>query len=172
MLCLVSVSAFPETGSFLKGHSPGRPSISQDDIEHIRVTFHYSQKHSVRHVSRQLRIPKSTVYDAHGRLKLRASKLQFVQHIQPRDKSQRVNIVTFMPKQLTAVTITSGKFFSPTRSLYIHTIGVLNSHNCRIWGSENPWSNGAYSRQHVGPNCWTLLPRGRRHECTLPGYAR
>jgi transposase len=67
---------FQETGSVVKGHSPGRPSTSQDDTEHIRVAFQRSPKSSVRHVSRQLHIPKSTVHDVvHRRLKLRAYKL-------------------------------------------------------------------------------------------------
>jgi hypothetical protein len=70
---------FQETGSVVKGHSPGRPSTSQDDIERIRVAFQRSQKRSVRHVSRQLQIPKITVHDVvHRRLKLRAYRLQLV----------------------------------------------------------------------------------------------
>jgi hypothetical protein len=77
---------FQETGSVLKGHSPGWPSTSQDDTGRIRVAFQRSPKRSVRHVSRHLQIPKSTVHDVHSRLKLRAYKLQVAQHIQPRDK--------------------------------------------------------------------------------------
>jgi hypothetical protein len=30
---------FQETGSVVKGHSPGRPNTSQDDTERIRVAF-------------------------------------------------------------------------------------------------------------------------------------
>jgi hypothetical protein len=36
---------FQETESVLKGHSPGRPSTSQDDTERIRVLFQRSPKH-------------------------------------------------------------------------------------------------------------------------------
>jgi hypothetical protein len=57
----------------------------------------------------------------HRRLKLHGSKLQLVQHIQPCEKP-RVNTVMFMLKLLTAVTIISGKFFSPMRSFYTYMV--------------------------------------------------
>jgi transposase len=67
---------FKETGSVVKGHSPGRPSTSQDDTERIRVAFQRGPKRVVWNVSRQLQIPKITVHDVvHRRLKLRAYRL-------------------------------------------------------------------------------------------------
>jgi hypothetical protein len=67
---------FQETGSVVKGQSPGKPSTSKDDTERIQVVFQRSPKRFVRHVSRQLQIPKSTVHDVvDRRLKLRAYKL-------------------------------------------------------------------------------------------------
>jgi hypothetical protein len=67
---------FQETGSVVKGHSPGSPSTSQDDTERIRVAFQHSPKRCVRLDSSQLQIPKSKVHDVmHRRLKIRAYKL-------------------------------------------------------------------------------------------------
>jgi hypothetical protein len=65
---------------------------------------------------------KNTVYDVvHRRLQLHEYKLQIVQYIQPCVKPQRINCVTFMLEQFTALTVISGKFFSPTRPLSTHT---------------------------------------------------
>jgi hypothetical protein len=126
------------SGSIVKGHTPDRPSTSQDDAERIRVAFQRRPKRSVRHVSCQLQIPKSTLRDVvHRRLNLRAYKIPLVQDIQPCDKPQSVNFVTFMLEQLTADDSYLQKIlFSDEATL--HTHGVANRHNCGIWGSENP----------------------------------
>jgi hypothetical protein len=123
---------FQETSSVMKGHSPGRPSTSQNNTERIRVAFQRSPKRSVRHVSHQLQIPKSTVHEVvHRRLKLHAYKLQLVQHIRPCNKPQWVNFVTFMLEQLTADDDYLQKIIFSDEATS-HTHGVVNCHNCRI----------------------------------------
>jgi hypothetical protein len=68
-------------------------STSQDDTERIQVAFQCSLKRSVLHVSRQLQILKTMVHDiVDRRLKLCMYMLQLVQHIQPCDKPQGVNL--------------------------------------------------------------------------------
>jgi hypothetical protein len=151
---------FQEAGSVVKGHSPGRPSTSHDDTKRIRVAFQRSPKHSVLHVSRQLQIPKSTVHDVlHRRLKLRAYKQQLVQHIQPRDKPQRVNFVTFMLEQLTADDNYLQKILFSDEATF-HTHGVVNRHNCRIWGSENPHALMEHVRDSPEVNVWCGIMSG------------
>jgi hypothetical protein len=152
---------FQETGSVVKGHSPGRPNTSQDDTQRIRVAFQRSPKRSVLHVSRQLQIPKSTVHDVvHRRLKLRAHKPQLMQHIQPRDKPQRVNFVTFMLEQLNADYSYLQKILFSDEAIF-HTHGVVNRHNCRIWGSENPHALMEHVHDSSRVNMWCGIMSGR-----------
>jgi hypothetical protein len=127
---------FPGTGSVLKGHPPCRPSTSQDGTERVRVAFQRSPKRSVRRVSRQLQIPKSTVYVAHRILKLRTYKLQLEQHVQSRDKPQRANFVNGYAK-------TAQDSVSYLRKIirgghFTHTHGVVNRPKCRMRVSDTP----------------------------------
>lgn len=112
-------------------------STSQDDTECIQVAFQCSPKHSGWHVSHQLQNTKSMVHDvAQRRLKLCVQKLQLVQYIQPCNKPQRVNCVTFMLEQLTTVDDYLQKIIFFNEAIF-HTYGILNWYNCRIWGSKN-----------------------------------
>jgi hypothetical protein len=136
MLQLISVSISDITSSkqpaVYKGHSSGKTSTSQVDTECIQVALKCSPKHSGWHVSHQLQITKSMVHDAvHSRFKLHVQKLQLVQHIQLCDKPQRVDCVTLMLEQLTAVDDYLQKTILSDETIF-HTHGILNCHNSRI----------------------------------------
>ena len=49
---------FVETGCFCKGESPGRPRVSDDNIERVRDAFMRSPRKSVTRASRELDTPK------------------------------------------------------------------------------------------------------------------
>jgi hypothetical protein len=116
------------SGSVLKGNSPGRPSTSQDNTEHIQVAFQLSLKHSAWHISCQLQIPKSKMHDVvHKRLKLHAHKLQLVQYIHPCNKPQRVNFVTFMLEQLTADASLSNRMLHQPILVPLYTLLWMNN---------------------------------------------
>lgn len=55
----------------------------------------------------------------------------------PHDKLERVNSVTFILEELTADDNYLQKILFSDKAIF-HTHGVVNCHNCRIWGSENP----------------------------------
>jgi hypothetical protein len=82
------------------------------------------------------------VHDVNRRLKIHAYKRQFVQHIQPHDKLERVNSVSFKLEQLMTIDDNADdnylqKILFSDKAIF-HTRGVVNHHNCRIWGSKNP----------------------------------
>ena len=52
---------FVETGCLCKGRSPGRPRVSDDNIEGVREVFLQSPRKSVARASRELNMPKMTV---------------------------------------------------------------------------------------------------------------
>jgi hypothetical protein len=53
---------FVETGCFCKGRSPGRPRVSDDNIERVREGFLQSPLKSEARASRELDMPKTTVW--------------------------------------------------------------------------------------------------------------
>jgi hypothetical protein len=58
-----------ETGCLCKGKSPGRPRVSDDNIEKVREAFKRSPRNSVARASRELGMPKMTVWKVlHKRL--------------------------------------------------------------------------------------------------------
>ena len=57
----------------------GRPRTSEESVERIRETFRRSPTKSVRQVSRELQMPRSTIHDVlHKRLRLTAHKVHIL----------------------------------------------------------------------------------------------
>ena len=50
-----------ETGSILDRKRSGRPSIHEETVDAVRVTFHRNPRKSIRVASNKLAIPRSTV---------------------------------------------------------------------------------------------------------------
>ncbi|KAG8325305.1 hypothetical protein J6590_071097 [Homalodisca vitripennis] len=57
------IQQFKDTGSVLKGKSPGRPTVSAENVERIRASCCRSPKKSLVRRSLELGLPRSTVYD-------------------------------------------------------------------------------------------------------------
>ena len=67
-----------ETGCLCKGKSIGRPSHSEETVDRVRQSFLRSPMKSLRKASRELALPRSTVWDVlHKRLKFKAYKKNF-----------------------------------------------------------------------------------------------
>jgi len=69
-----------ETGSILDRKRSGRPSIDEETVDAVRVTFHRSSRKSNCIASNKLAVSRSTIHKVlHKRLRLHAYKLQIVQ---------------------------------------------------------------------------------------------
>ena len=152
---------FRDTGSVLKGHSPGRPRTSEDKVEEIRQSCIRSPKKSIARRSLQLNIPKSTLHDViRRRLRLRAYKIQLRHQIKPADRPTRTDFASFM---LNAIddnpTLLKRVLFSDKATFHIN--GVVNRHNCRIWGSEQPNIVHEHVRDSPKVNVWCGLMHDR-----------
>ena len=67
---------FMETGSILERKRSGRPSIDEETVDAVHVTFYRSPRKSIRVASNELAISRSTVHKLlHKRLRLHAYKL-------------------------------------------------------------------------------------------------
>ncbi|KAJ4447807.1 hypothetical protein ANN_09815 [Periplaneta americana] len=118
---------------------------------------------SVRRASRELAIPKSTIHDVlHKRLRLHAYKIQLVQKLKPNDLPARYDFASDM---LLKIDIENGylqKVVFSDESTF-HVCGIVNRHNCRIWGSENPHVVRELERDSPKINVWC----GLTHETVI-----
>lgn len=85
---------FDETGSLNKGKSPGRPRVSEENVDRIRATFERSPMKSTRRASRELGLPQTTVWRVlRRRLVYKPCHLQVLQAPRANDKVRRVDYV-------------------------------------------------------------------------------
>ncbi|XP_031330713.1 uncharacterized protein LOC116161496 [Photinus pyralis] len=127
---------FQDTGCLCKGKSTGRPRTSEESVEQVRNSLTRSPMKSVRKASRELAIPVTTVWRVlRRRLELRPYRLQLLQALKPTDHLLRANFANDMLLHdnedfLDLVVFSDESTF--------HLSGRVNTHNVRIWGSENP----------------------------------
>jgi transposase len=81
---------FAETGCLCKGSSPGRPRVSDDNIERVREAYQRSRRKSVARASRELGMPKMTVWKVlRKQLCFKPNKMRLVQAFTPADRLKR-----------------------------------------------------------------------------------
>ena len=131
-------SKFVETGSFGGINRSGRPCVTDETFDAVREALQRSPGKSTRRVSNELRVPQSTVVKIlHKRLKLYAYKVQIVQSLQPDDGPRRASFATEILNRIDEDNDYLKRVcFSDEATFHISC--VVNRHNVRIWGSENP----------------------------------
>jgi hypothetical protein len=102
----------------------------------------------------------------HRRLMLHTYRIQIVQALEPDEGRRRKKFAVDM---LGRIDNDNGflerVIFSDESSF--HVCGVVNRHNCRIWGSESPHAVREYERDSPKLNVWCALPR---HEVIGPFF--
>ncbi|XP_046658923.1 uncharacterized protein LOC124353121 [Homalodisca vitripennis] len=119
--------------------SPGRPQVSDATVEHVRETFARSPKKSTRRAAVETGIPQKTVWRVlRRRLHLKPYRLTMVQHITDLFKAARGEFCAVMLVRMGEdETFLNSIIFSDESTFHIS--GKVNTHNCRIWGTqENP----------------------------------
>lgn len=151
-----------ETGSLVE-KTPRGKKVTEAQVDRIQQAFQRSPCKSVRRASRELAIPKSTIHDVlHKRLRLHAYKIQLVQKLKPNDLPARYDFASDM---LLKIDIENGylqKVVFSDESTF-HVCGIVNRHNCRIWGSENPHVVRELERDSPKINVWC----GLTHETVI-----
>jgi hypothetical protein len=142
-----------ETGSVLRKKGSGNRAVAPDRVEVIQEAFQCSPRKSIRHASRELCIPWSTIHDVvDKRLWLRAYKIQLVQKLRENDKPVCHKFALEMLLQLDDDdAFMKHVVFSDEVSDKVHR------HNCCIWGTENP--HEVMEHEHDTPrlNVWCAL---------------
>ncbi|PNF31024.1 hypothetical protein B7P43_G18027 [Cryptotermes secundus] len=127
---------FVQTGcSACHAKPPGQPCVSDATVKQIRESFIRSAQKSRRRTSWETGIPNVTVLQKS--LHLKAYKLSIVQHLTDADEvvckefcMQMFHRIQDDEKFLDSIIFSDESMF--------HVSGKVNTHNCRIWGSENP----------------------------------
>lgn len=145
------------TGSLVRIKSPGKPRTSAENVNRIREAFQRSPRKSVRAASLQLQIPRSTVHDVlHKRLRLRAYKIQMLHALKANDKVARSDFASEMLQRVDASPDYLQQVCFSDEATF-HVSGVVNRHNCRIWGDENPHVTCELERGTPKVNVWAGL---------------
>lgn len=149
-------SQFLDTGSVIKRHGGGR-RVSDEQVENVRQAFQRSPSKSIRQASRELQMPRATVHRVlRKRLQLYAYKLQILQALKPDDKLRRYEFACEMIERIDQnPDFLSGVMFSDEATF--HVSGTVNTHNVRIWGSQNPHTIREKVRDSPKVNVWCGL---------------
>ena len=128
---------FAETGSLFKGKSPCRSSVSEENVERIRVSFERSPMKSTRSASRELGLSRTTVWRVlRRRLVYKPYHLQLVQALRENSKMKRVEFCDRMLKNMEDELFLPRVIFSD--EAMFHLSGKVNRYNVRIWGYKIP----------------------------------
>lgn len=148
---------FKATGSVCDLPETSRPRPSAQTIQTVRDAFVRSPKKSVRKASRELQIPKTSVHCIlHKQLLFRAYKVQIMQSLQPRDYSARYDFAVAKLAEIKEDDdYMKHVLFSDEATFHLN--GVVNRHNARIWGSENPHAVFDTIRDSPKLNTWCGL---------------
>jgi hypothetical protein len=146
-----------EMGSVLRRKGSGNWAVAPDRVEAIQEAFRCSPHKSIRCVSRELHIPRSTIHNVvHKRLRLTAYKIQLVQKLRENDKPVHH---TFALKMLSRLdddnAFMKRTVFSDEATF--HVSSKMNRHKCRIWGSENPHKVMEHKHDTPKLNVWCAL---------------
>ena len=123
---------FMETGSVLQRKGAGRPQISKEEIESVRVAYIRNPKKSIRGASTQLQIPRSTVYKVlHKNLQLYAYKVQLLQALKPENRARQKEFAVTMLDRLDSDQGFLKRVCFSDESKF-HVSRLLNGHKLRI----------------------------------------
>ena len=129
---------FTEGGNVENRSGRGRPSIDENTIQTVSNYFRSHPRRSIRRAETDLNIPRSTVHKILKKLiHMFPYKIRRVQQLQPQEYAQRVTFATYcFTEQASDVNFLHRIVFSD--ECVFHVSGMANTHNTRIWGTENP----------------------------------
>jgi len=128
---------FVETGCLCKDKSPGRSCVTDDNTERVREAFLRSPRKSVARASRELDMPKMTVWKMlRKRLCFKPYKMRLVQALTPADKLKRRDFYEEMQLKMEENYFVERLIFCDEATFHISV--KVNVHNVRIWGTEQP----------------------------------
>ncbi|XP_053448571.1 uncharacterized protein LOC128586608 [Nycticebus coucang] len=151
---------YKETGSVNDKPRSGRPRVSEETVASVEETFEASPRKSLRQVSLELRLPRSTVQKIlRTRLHTKAYRIQVHQMLEEDYHARLTFCHQFNEKLSNDDTFLSNLMFSGEATFHIN--GKVNRHNCHIWGTENPPESVEHGRDSPKINVWCALGKNR-----------
>ena len=131
--------------------------MSEKTVDNIQAAFQSSLHNSIRHASRELQSPKSTIYKVlHKRLRFDPYKLQIVQALQLNERPRRFELAAFMLQKIEEDDKRLERLMFSEESTFFVSERV-NHHNVWIWSSEYLHT----THNHIGDcpkvNVWCAL---------------
>lgn len=152
---------FKDQGCLCKGKSPGRPPISQNEVQKIHVAYSRNPRKSTNQGSRELQIPQPTIWRVlRKRLKFKPYKIRLVQALSDEDKRCRAEFCEWMLEKMDEDdNFISRLFFSDEATF--HLSGTVNRHNVRIWGTELPRETVEHTRDSPKVNVFCAVSQDK-----------
>ena len=153
------------TGSVADEHRSGRPPTSQERVETIREAIERTSRASTRCLSRELGILHATVWKVlHLTLKKKAYRIQMLHKLEAEDYAARRAMCYDFCEAAEREHLMDNILFSDEAKF--HICGMVNRHNCRIWGNLRPLnSKGTHEKSMCG---WESTSRQcMGHSCLL-----
>jgi len=111
--------------------------VTDDNTERVREAFLRSPRKSVARASRELDMPKMTVWKMlRKRLCFKPYKMRLVQALTPADKLKRRDFYEEMQLKMEENYFVERLIFCDEATFHISV--KVNVHNVRIWGTEQP----------------------------------
>ena len=154
---------FKDTGSVQDAPRSGRPSLDETKSEEISEIFQNQPSTSIRQAASAISCSYGYVHKVlkHD-LKLFPYKIQVTQELHEEDFSLRVSMCeTLLEKTEEDENFLEKIIFSDESTFRLD--GIVNRHNCRIWGEEKPGET--FQRSHSSPkvNVWMGISSQRIH---------
>ena len=153
---------FVENGCLCKGKSPGRPRVSDDNIERVHEAFMLSPHKSVARASRELDTPKMTVWMVlRKRLCFKSYEMRLVQALTPADKEKRRGFCEEIQLKVEENDFVEKLIFCDEAAFHIS--GKVNVHNVHIWGTEQPHAQIEHQRDSPKVIVFSAVSREKLH---------
>jgi len=123
-------------GTLLNEHMGGRPKMSEETSQNVKDQLLASPKKSLRQLSQESGLSRSTCQHAAKKAKLHAYCISVVDELKQPDQVKRVAYCRWFQTLLKVNPgILDYTWFSD--KAWFHLSGYVNSQNSRIWASEN-----------------------------------
>ena len=152
---------FIETGQLKSTTKRGRKPVKDASVNALNELFTEQPETSVRQAAQHVPISKSSVQRViKKRLKLFPYKIQLVQALKPGDYEQREQFARTLLTNIEQDPDFLNRILFSDEATF-HVSGVVNRHNVRIWGAENPHVFRPVERNSPKLNVWCGLLHDR-----------
>lgn len=152
---------FLETGTVANLRKSGRPPANADTALDVLLSFQEDAHTSVRKVSREIGVGKTTVHKLLKLEKWHPYKIKLVQELNEDDPDRRLQFCEEMMDKCHRDPLLIQNIIFSDESTFTLT-GEVNRQNCRYWAKENPhWMREHHTQYPQKVNVWAGIVRNR-----------